>query len=289
MIDEIVTACTAGAAEAAEALGRAFGATVTLTVAAPRAAEGAPGLTGPGLMLLLIREPASIVVALPAAGGLLPDWCRQPDPTGQSKLSTLAQELGIIVLPESLAPQDFKTVWVENLAETLEQADIKGEAMLVPVEWSEGDRHGTLGIVFPIVAVEAIATESAAPAVPPGIAAPRAAAPVPAAPPRGAPLRRELPLYTRSLLRVRVPVVVTLAEKRQPLGHVIELSPGAIIQFEKSCEEMLELSVNNRSVAVGEAVKVGDKFGLRITAITLPEERFRPIGQPAGRGNNSCR
>ena len=90
-----------------------------------------------------------------------------------------------------------------------------------------------------------------------------------------------MPPYTRSLLQIKVPVVVTLAKKRQPLGKIIELSPGAIIQFDKSCERMLELSVGSRTIAAGEAVKVGDKFGLRIAAITPPEERFQPL-RPRG-------
>jgi flagellar motor switch protein FliN len=88
---------------------------------------------------------------------------------------------------------------------------------------------------------------------------------------------RDLPLYSRSLLKIKVPVVVTLARKRQPLSRILELGPGAIIQFDKSCDAMLELDVAARSVALGEAVKVGDKFGLRISSITLPEERFIPL------------
>jgi flagellar motor switch/type III secretory pathway protein FliN len=86
-----------------------------------------------------------------------------------------------------------------------------------------------------------------------------------------------LPGYARSLLRITVPVVVTLAQKRQPLGRVVELGPGSIIQFDKSCEELLELDVGGRPVATGEAVKVGDKFGLRIHSVILPDERFQPI------------
>jgi flagellar motor switch protein FliN len=87
----------------------------------------------------------------------------------------------------------------------------------------------------------------------------------------------EMPDYTRSLLRIRVPVEVTLAESRTPLKRIIELGPGSILQFEKSCEDMLELSVAGRPIALGEAVKVGDKFGLRITSIILPGERFKPL------------
>ena len=50
----------------------------------------------------------------------------------------------------------------------------------------------------------------------------------------------DLPTYSRSLLRIRVPVVVSLAQKRQPLGRIMELGPGSMIHFEKSCEESLE-------------------------------------------------
>ena len=106
---------------------------------------------------------------------------------------------------------------------------------------------------------------------------PPAVEPPPAEPrPREARLE-DLPDYSRSLLRIKVPVVVTLAEKRQTLGRIVELGPGSIIQFDKSCEEMLEMAVGGHPVATGEAVKVGDKFGLRITSIVLPEERFGPV------------
>jgi flagellar motor switch/type III secretory pathway protein FliN len=86
-----------------------------------------------------------------------------------------------------------------------------------------------------------------------------------------------LPAYTRSLLRIPVPVIVTLAGKKLPLKKIIEFRPGSIIQFDKSCDEMLELEVNHQVVAEGECVKAGDKFGLRITSIRPPDERFVPV------------
>ena len=86
-----------------------------------------------------------------------------------------------------------------------------------------------------------------------------------------------LPTYARSLLKIKVPVSVTLAASKQPIGRVVELTPGSIIQFEKACDEMLCLEVGGCDVAEGEAVKVGDKFGLRVTSITLPEERFTSL------------
>lgn len=88
---------------------------------------------------------------------------------------------------------------------------------------------------------------------------------------------RSLPAYSRSLLRISVPAMVVLAQKRQSLGRIVEFGPGAIIQFEKSCDEMLELHVGGKPIAMGEAVKVGDKFGLRITSMVLPGERFEKV------------
>jgi flagellar motor switch protein FliN/FliY len=99
----------------------------------------------------------------------------------------------------------------------------------------------------------------------------------PAGPSTALRLSQRLPSYTRSLLHIEVPVVVTLAAKKQVIGQILELGPGSIIHFDKSCDEMLDLSVGEHRIAQGEAVKVGDKFGLRVTSLILPEERFKSV------------
>jgi len=86
-----------------------------------------------------------------------------------------------------------------------------------------------------------------------------------------------LPPYSRSLLKISVPVSVTLARKKQRASQILELGPGAIIQFDRSCEEALDLEVGGHRIAMGEAVKVGDKFGLRIIELVKTEERFVPV------------
>ena len=71
------------------------------------------------------------------------------------------------------------------------------------------------------------------------------------------------PLSAR-LRRVPVPVVVRLAERRIKLSEVRALAPGSLLTFEKGCEEPLDLFVANRRLARGEAVKIGENFGLKI-------------------------
>lgn len=69
------------------------------------------------------------------------------------------------------------------------------------------------------------------------------------------------------ILRLEVPVIVKLAERKLLLSEVMRLGTGAIIEFAKSSEEPLELLINNKTIGVGETVKVGENFGLRITQI----------------------
>ena len=55
-------------------------------------------------------------------------------------------------------------------------------------------------------------------------------------------------------------MIVKLAERKLLLSEVMRLGVGAIIEFIKSSEEPLHLLINNKPIAVGEAVKVGENF-----------------------------
>lgn len=77
------------------------------------------------------------------------------------------------------------------------------------------------------------------------------------------PTGREL----QRILRLEVPVIVKLAERRLQLSEIMRLGVGAIVEFSKSSDEPLELMINNKTIALGETVKVGENFGLRITQI----------------------
>ena len=69
------------------------------------------------------------------------------------------------------------------------------------------------------------------------------------------------------ILRLQVPVIVKLAERKLAMNEVMRLGVGAIIEFAKSNDEPLQLLINNKAIGLGEAVKVGENFGLRITQI----------------------
>ena len=251
-------------------------------------------LSGPGLAVVLTVGGSGAILVLPESSGLVPQWCADPDSTGESKLTTLAQELGTLLLPEEFMPDDFKTARVKNLSGVLRRGGVGAGAAMVSLELSGDDKRAVARLIWPAPTPATVVgsslakdegSDGAEPQSEPASKAKPATTEKPAEQPGKKPPRHkadleDLPPHCRSLLRIEVPVVVTLAEKRQPLGRIVELGPGSIIQFEKSCEDMLELSVGDCPVATGEAVKVGDKFGLRVTSVILPEERFHSVKPP---------
>src|SRR5689334_24728036 len=80
------------------------------------------------------------------------------------------------------------------------------------------------------------------------------------------------------ILRLEVPVIVKLAERKLMLSEVMRLGVGAIIEFVKSSDEPLELMINNKTIAVGETVKVGENFGLRITQVGDVRQIIQSLG-----------
>jgi flagellar motor switch protein FliN len=83
--------------------------------------------------------------------------------------------------------------------------------------------------------------------------------------------------FWRSLLKIQTDVAVTLARQELPVERVLQFVPGVMIQFEKTCDTPLTLEIDGHPIAGGEVVKVGDKFGLRITEICETDERWIPL------------
>jgi flagellar motor switch protein FliN/FliY len=78
--------------------------------------------------------------------------------------------------------------------------------------------------------------------------------------------------YSQAVLSIKTPVSVTLARKKESLDRIISLVPGSMLTFEAHCDEPLTLEAGGKPIALGETVKIGDKFGLRIREILLHQE-----------------
>ncbi|HVZ93055.1 MAG TPA: FliM/FliN family flagellar motor C-terminal domain-containing protein [Phycisphaerales bacterium] len=80
------------------------------------------------------------------------------------------------------------------------------------------------------------------------------------------------------ILRLDVPIIVLMGEKRMPLKDVLAMVPGVIVELPKSSDEPLHLCVNNHVLGSGVAVKVGENFGIQINAIGDLSERVAAMG-----------
>lgn len=83
------------------------------------------------------------------------------------------------------------------------------------------------------------------------------------------------------LLDVPLQLSVELGRRRMTVAEVLELGAGSVIELSKSSGEALDVYVNDRLVARGEAVVVGERYGIRIREI-LSNESHRAPAAPDG-------
>lgn len=77
-----------------------------------------------------------------------------------------------------------------------------------------------------------------------------------------------------TILKLHVPLLVMIGECRRPVDDVLSLGPGAILELERPADSDLILMVNNKSIGNGQAVKVGENFGIKITKVESANDRI---------------
>jgi flagellar motor switch protein FliN/FliY len=58
--------------------------------------------------------------------------------------------------------------------------------------------------------------------------------------------------------------------RQLPLRDVLELSSGSVVELDRQVDDPVELLLDGRVIARGEAVIVDGNYGLRVTEITEP-------------------
>ncbi|HLO97713.1 MAG TPA: flagellar motor switch protein FliN, partial [Fimbriimonas sp.] len=91
----------------------------------------------------------------------------------------------------------------------------------------------------------------------------------------GGQFRSEFDSSMEVLLDVPLEISVELGRVKMVVRDVLDLGTGSIIEVDKAAGEPVDVMVNGRLVAKGEVVVIEDNFGVRITEILNPAERFR--------------
>ncbi len=73
---------------------------------------------------------------------------------------------------------------------------------------------------------------------------------------------------------IPVRVRAVLGRTKMTIDNILRLGPGHIMELESLHGEPIELFANERLIARGEVVVVGEQFGVRITEIATPQDRI---------------
>ncbi len=83
------------------------------------------------------------------------------------------------------------------------------------------------------------------------------------------------PLATMDLLLdMRLRLSVQLGRTQLSIREVLALSPGSVVELDKTANEPVDILVNGRLVAHGEVVVVDENFGVRVLDIVSPSARI---------------
>jgi flagellar motor switch protein FliN/FliY len=80
------------------------------------------------------------------------------------------------------------------------------------------------------------------------------------------------------LFDVPLKISVEVGRALLVVKDLLKMQEGYVIELDKAAGEPLDLYVNSRLIARGEAVLVNDRFGIRLTEVVSPSERLEKLG-----------
>jgi len=79
------------------------------------------------------------------------------------------------------------------------------------------------------------------------------------------------------ILDIPLHLTVELGRTKMLVKELLQLNQGSVVELGKLAGELLDVFVNSKLVARGEAVVVNEKFGVRLVDIISPAERVEKI------------
>lgn len=77
------------------------------------------------------------------------------------------------------------------------------------------------------------------------------------------------------ILDIPVTLSMEIGQTRISISDLLKLGKNSVIELQRMADEPMDVLVNGTLVARGEAVVVGDRFGIRLTDVISPQERLK--------------
>ena len=81
------------------------------------------------------------------------------------------------------------------------------------------------------------------------------------------------------ILDLPLRVHVELGRRKMRISELLALASGEVLELDLAAGQPLAIYANDVFIAQGEAVVVGERYGVRITHVVSPEERVRRLGK----------
>lgn len=76
------------------------------------------------------------------------------------------------------------------------------------------------------------------------------------------------------LMDVPVSLTVEVGRKQMTIKHLLSLSPGSVVTFDRSVTDPMDIMVNGVLVGRGEVVSANGQLGLRLIEVVSPKVSF---------------
>ncbi|MET0388837.1 MAG: flagellar motor switch protein FliN [Polyangiales bacterium] len=81
------------------------------------------------------------------------------------------------------------------------------------------------------------------------------------------------------ILDLPLTIHVELGHRRMRVDDLLQVAVGSVIELDTAAGAPLGIYANQTLIAQGEAVVVGEHYGVRVTEILTPSERVRKLGE----------
>ena len=85
------------------------------------------------------------------------------------------------------------------------------------------------------------------------------------------------------ILDLPLVIHVELGHRRMRVSDLLQVAVGSVLELDTAAGAPLGIYANQTLIAQGEAVVVGERYGVRVTEILTPSERVKRLGERGGR------
>jgi len=81
------------------------------------------------------------------------------------------------------------------------------------------------------------------------------------------------------ILDLPLTIHVELGHRRMRVEDLLQVAVGSVLELDTAAGAPLGIYANQTLIAQGEAVVVGEHYGVRVTEILTPSERVKKLGE----------